>query len=191
MQQPAFLPCLLVAVIVGPLGCASQQSPLRNLGISDELPPLDVSAALAAVPEADAALPQAAPAAATVGNPWPRQLTLADATALVYLPQVDRWEGNTLTFRAAVAVKQNGSNEETFGVIWGSARTGVDRLTRTVKLDQLTLTKARFPTVADDGLGYLGQLRARLPTAMTTMSMDLLQGRAGGSGNGESKNRPG
>ncbi|MBK7952497.1 MAG: hypothetical protein IPK02_00100 [Candidatus Accumulibacter sp.] len=72
-----------------------------------------------------------------------------------------------------MAIKTSGSNEETFGVIWGNARTGVDRLTRTVTLDELTLTQARFPTVADHGREYLRQLRSRLPTVMATMSLDL------------------
>ena len=45
----------------------------------------------------------------------------------VYQPQVKSWEGNQLNFRAAVAAKAQGANAERFGVVWGSARTEVDR----------------------------------------------------------------
>lgn len=99
-----------------------------------------------------------------------------NATALVYLPQVNSWEGNTLSFRAAVSVKKSGSNDATFGVVWGTARTSVDRLTRTVMLGNLSLSQVRFPTLADDGLAYLQELRKQLPPVMATMSLDLLQG---------------
>jgi hypothetical protein len=58
---------------------------------------------------------------------------LAGTTALVYLPQVDGWQnGNMLDFRAAVALPGSGTEQQTFGVIWGSARTAVDRTTRSV-----------------------------------------------------------
>ncbi|MBO3714563.1 MAG: hypothetical protein J5X23_06195 [Candidatus Accumulibacter sp.] len=109
-------------------------------------------------------------------DPWPRPVTLAGATALVYLPQINSWQGNQLSFRAAVSIKETGSSGETFGVIWGSARTGVDRLTRTVSLEDLTLTEGKFPTVADTGLAYVQQLRTQLPAVLATMSLDLLQG---------------
>jgi len=91
---------------------------------------------------------------------------LAGTTALVYLPQVDGWQNGTLNFRAAVALPGSGTEQQTFGVIWGSARTAVDRTTRNVSLEDLTLTRARFPTLADNGRAYLDQLREALPAAI-------------------------
>jgi hypothetical protein len=175
MQQPFLLSCLLAAVVAGASGCASKPSGslTTDPGMAAALPPLDVNPALDAAAGASNSSSQPTSSAPTLGDPWPRQVALADATALVYLPQISAWKGNQLTFRAAVAIKTSGSNEETFGVIWGNARTGVDRLTRTVTLDELTLTQARFPTVADHGREYLRQLRSRLPTVMATMSLDL------------------
>src|SRR5262245_30812440 len=38
-------------------------------------------------------------------DPWPRQVAIPGATVLVYQPQVSSWVGNTLDFRAAVAIK--------------------------------------------------------------------------------------
>src|SRR4249920_3331045 len=66
-------------------------------------------------------------AAAPNPDPWPRRVQLADAGALVYQPQVESWSANQLKFRCAVGITPTGSTNETFGVIWGSARTEVER----------------------------------------------------------------
>ena len=172
--RPVLVACLLSVAIGGPIGCASQQpmAPPDNLGMDQSVRPLQIDQALSG------SLTGAGmqPAPQVVGDQWPRQVTLADGTALIYLPQVNSWEGNRLSFRAAVSVKKAGANDETFGVIWGTARTDVDRVTRMVSLEELSLTQVRFPTVTDNGLAYLRQLRTSLPTAMGTMSLDLLQG---------------
>ena len=172
--RPVLVACLLSVAIGGPIGCASQQpmAPPDNLGMDQSVQPLQIDPALSG------SLTGAGmqPAPQVIGDQWPRQVTLADGTALIYLPQVNSWEGNRLSFRAAVSVKKAGANDETFGVIWGTARTDVDRVTRMVSLEELSLTQVRFPTVTDNGLAYLRQLRTSLPTAMGTMSLDLLQG---------------
>src|SRR5512144_3100650 len=73
-----------------------------------------------------AARREAQPAATTaVGadpDPWPRQIQLGNGAATVYQPQVESWQGNQLQFRAAVGVRASGSSDETFGVVWGTAR---------------------------------------------------------------------
>ncbi|MBK7675495.1 MAG: carbohydrate-binding family V/XII [Candidatus Accumulibacter sp.] len=194
VPRPRLLACLLGAAILGPIGCATQQSssfqndPAMNVDLQplDVYPGLDQPAATGNAP--NQALPLApnntvqSPAPTpTIRDPWPRRVAMTKGTALVYLPQVESWRGNTLDFRAAVSVRNTASSEETFGVIWGKARTGVDRLTRTVALDDLSLTQVRFPTVADNGLDYLRQLRTELPAVMATMSLDLLQGQLAAS----------
>lgn len=180
MPKPRLFACLLVGAIVSPLGCTTPQSgsPTNVPEMSNALAPLDVDPALEATPPVAATQPT--PPAPASG--WPRQLALANATALVYLPQVDGWQGNRLSFRAAVALKTAGSSDATFGVIRGTARTGVDRQTRTVALDDFDLTEARFPTLADQGLAYLPRLRAQLPKVMATMPLDVLQGELAAAG---------
>ncbi len=176
---PRLLACLLSLAAVGPIGCTT--SPSGSFPDSPALNPstqqFDVNPSLDSPPTTDRA--SNAPASTVpeaLRDPWPRPVTLAGATALVYLPQINSWQGNQLSFRAAVSIKETGSSGETFGVIWGSARTGVDRLTRTVSLEDLTLTEGKFPTVADTGLAYVQQLRTQLPAVLATMSLDLLQG---------------
>ena len=84
-------------------------------------------------------------------DPWPRTVKLDGATALVYQPQVDSWQGNAIEFRAAVAIRPAGSTQEILGVIWATARTQVDRVTRMVALRTSPSRKAisqRWPTRA-------------------------------------------
>ncbi len=171
------------------LGCASQPPsvPFDGSAEIDSLPALAADSALDAptgsTGDAERAVNSAQPPANTqaLADPWPRQLTLANASALVYLPQVESWQGNRLAFRAAVAVKPDASDERTFGVVWGNARTEVDRVTRRVHLADLNLTQAKFPTLADNGLDVLRQLHNQLPAAVATISLDLLQGQLAAS----------
>lgn len=101
-QRPALIACLLGVAVAGPIGCANQQSTTLqdDAGMAQTMQPLQVDPAL------DAAQ---APATSQVdSDPWPRQVNIADGTALVYLPQINSWEGNHLSFRAAVSVKKTG-----------------------------------------------------------------------------------
>ena len=94
--------------------------------------------------------PAPAPAPAAVSaDPWPREIALGGTTATVFQPQIEKWSGNQLEFRMAVAMRPAGGKDEVFGVVWGTARTLVDRVARTVVLDEVTLYRASFPTLAD------------------------------------------
>ena len=75
----------------------------------------------------------------------------------------------------AVALRPTGQKAETFGVIWGTARTDVDRVTRTVELNDLIVSKANFPTLPDKGAQYLPGLRTALASALQTMALDSLE----------------
>src|SRR5262249_1800899 len=78
-------------------------------------------------------------------DPWPRQFKLSNAPALVYQPQVDSWENNMLNFRAVVSITPNGAKQEILGVIWATARTQVNRVSRIVVLEDIKLTKTTSP----------------------------------------------
>jgi len=111
-----------------------------------------------------------------VGDQWPREFRIGNATLLVYQPQVNSWEGNLLDYRAAVGVKPAGSDQETFGVIWGTARTQVDRVARMVTLEDLTVSKSQFPTLPDNGSAYTGALQKQMAsTAARIIALDRLE----------------
>jgi hypothetical protein len=108
-------------------------------------------------------------------DPWPRDVTLSNADALIYQPQIDSWQGNQLAWRVAVALRPTGAKDETFGVLWGTARTEVDRTTRTVQLEDVNVSKINFPTLADKGEAYLPGLKGAVKGALATMALDSLE----------------
>src|SRR5262249_33160285 len=108
-------------------------------------------------------------------DPWQRQIQLSNATLTVYQPQVESWQGHQLSFRAAVAAKASGANAETFGVVWGSARTEVDRVGRQVALQDLRLTRSNFPTLPDNGAAYLSELQQKFQGSARTIALDRIE----------------
>ena len=117
----------------------------------------------------------ASPSTALPADPWPRDLSITGAAVLVYQPQVNKWDGNQLDFRAAVAIKPTGATEETFGVVFATARTQVDKVTRMVVFEDLKITKADFPTLPGRGAGYAADLQKRLAADLKTISLDRLE----------------
>src|SRR5439155_707234 len=106
---------------------------------------------------------------------WRHRIDAGDQTILVYQPQVESWIGTQLSARAAVSVESKTSPQPSYGVIWFSARTGVDKTTRLVTLSDVQITKANFPTAADGGAPTLAAVRSHLGEAPHTIGLDRLQ----------------
>src|SRR5262245_46727998 len=95
-----------------------------------------------------AAVPSQAPAAAPAGleaGAWPRQFQAGDMTVEVYEPQIDSWQGNRLEARTALSVTAAGAPAPSYGVIWITARTEVDKAQGLVTLEDIKVTRASFP----------------------------------------------
>ena len=107
--------------------------------------------------------------------PWPRAINLASAAVLVYQPQVERWVDSQIDFRAAIAIKPTGAKEETFGVVFATARTHVDKTTRTVVFDELKITRSDFPALPDHGAAYSQELQAQFAAGIRSISLDRLK----------------
>src|SRR5271166_6297406 len=120
-------------------------------------------------------LAQASQPSAPPPDPWPRVVDLADGQVLVYQPQVNKWTENQLEFRAALAIKPDNAKEETFGVIFASARTQVDKVLRTVTFENLRISKIDFPTLPDHGAAYATELQAAFAKSVRTISLDRLE----------------
>jgi hypothetical protein len=123
-------------------------------------------------------LPAAVPAPVPGQSPvetWPRAVSLPSAAVLVYQPQIGQWVDNRLDFRCALAIKPEGAAEETFGVIFASARTRVDKSTRTVFLDDLQVTKSDFPRLPDRGAAFAAELQKAFAMRVHTISLDRLK----------------
>ncbi len=105
---------------------------------------------------------------------WPRHVTLSGAAVLVYQPQVTGWIDNRIDFRSAAAIKPAGAKEETFGVIEASARTIVDKVSRTVGLADLKITKSDFPDLPGRGAGYATELQKQMAPGVRNLSLAQL-----------------
>ncbi len=108
-------------------------------------------------------------------DPWPRVVDLVDAQVLVYQPQINKWTDNQLSFRAALAIKPTNAKAETFGVIFASARTQVDKVMRTVVFENLQISKIDFPTLPNRGSAYASELQTQFVKTVHTISLDRLE----------------
>jgi len=128
-----------------------------------------------AQPGAPAAAPGARPPAGVPADPWPRVVDLTNGQVLVYQPQVGKWTDNQLDFRAALAIKPAGAKEETFGVIFASTRTQVDKVLRTVTFENMRISKIDFPTLPDRGAAYVPELQTEFAKSVRTIALDRLE----------------
>ncbi len=99
----------------------------------------------------------AAPPAAP--DPWPRQVKSGTTTFLIYQPQLDSWSANQLEGHAAVSVKTAAAKDPTFGVIWFTARTEVDKVNRVVFLEDLNITRSSFPSAPASAAAWQAALQ--------------------------------
>ncbi|HWH47274.1 MAG TPA: hypothetical protein VN664_05685 [Burkholderiales bacterium] len=108
-------------------------------------------------------------------RPWPTQIIATDIRLVVYQPQFDKWEGNRIEGRAAVAVYGKADEQPaSFGMVWISARSETDRATGMVTIRDIAVTKADFPTVREPA-GELAVLRQRLAAKTWQMPLERLQ----------------
>jgi hypothetical protein len=96
---------------------------------------------------------------------WPRVLQQGDVTLTVYLPQVEKFEGDELEARAAVQAETKVEGEEkprtTYGVIWIQARTQIDKEAGLVHLDVIQFPRASFPGDPENTNAYLEIVRSQ------------------------------
>jgi hypothetical protein len=123
---------------------------------------------------AQAAAPTTTAVPAIPPDPWPRVVDLKNGQVLVYQPQVNSWQGNRLDFRCALAIKPQGAQDESFGVVFANVRTEVDKVARTVVFEDFKFTKVDFPTLPNRGAAYAPELQAEFAKTIRTIALDRL-----------------
>lgn len=111
----------------------------------------------------------------TVDNGWPRTVSTGRDHLTIYQPQVDTWEGNRISLYSAVELKSGKRKSAKYGVVWIEALTEVDKINRLVTLDQLKVTKVKFPADTDEESDLMNFLQTNLPVATRTVSLDRLE----------------
>ena len=76
---------------------------------------------------------------------WPREIRTRKGTVVMYQPQPEKLDGNMLEGRAAVAVELKDSSESVFGAVWFMARLDTDRAERNALIEDVSITRVRFP----------------------------------------------
>ncbi|MGE5414881.1 MAG: hypothetical protein ACM3NW_11935 [Syntrophomonadaceae bacterium] len=133
---------------------------------------LSIGAAVAAFPALrgqDAPAPEPSDQEYQGDPQWPRVIEEGDTTFTIYQPQIDKFDATELEARAAVQVEtQLGDKKQTtYGVIWITARTEIDKENRLVQLDDIQIVKANFPTAGDKVDQYLDVFRRHAEGART------------------------
>ena len=107
---------------------------------------------------------------------WPRDIALEDGgTVTVYEPQVDSLDEQSVSFRAALAYREESGATPVFGAGWFESDVQVDRFSRTAHPIALKVTQTRFP-VEEDVQKRLGEAMAKPGFASQfTFSLDELE----------------
>ncbi len=119
-------------------------------------------------------VPAPAPDAGPRENRWPLELDAGDDHIVVYQPQLESFNGDKLTSRAAVSVQRKGQAEPTFGALWMESRAATDRVSRTVEILDVKVPRARFPDDASREEELTAVLRKRLAEKSLTLELDQL-----------------
>jgi hypothetical protein len=64
---------------------------------------------------------------------FPREIDERGCHLVIFQPQVDSWKKDRLEARAAVTASRSSSTQDAFGIVAVTARTDVDKETRTVR----------------------------------------------------------
>ncbi|BCG03522.1 hypothetical protein PPGU19_080900 (plasmid) [Paraburkholderia sp. PGU19] len=105
---------------------------------------------------------------------WPRDFEASGEHVEMYQPQIEQWDGNRISGRAAVAVgKANGT--PTFGVAHFSANAYIDKPSGLVNLTAIQIDSVDVPTDTSLADSVRRSLLARLPATGMSVSLDQLQ----------------
>jgi hypothetical protein len=106
---------------------------------------------------------------------WPRFYTTNSFDFAVYQPEISSWPGNQLNGRFVVAVRPTGTTNETYGVIFFSARTDIDKVNRLVTFEDFQVTKANFPTQRAMQSQYVAMIQSFQQQTVRIIPLDHLE----------------
>jgi len=176
MIQPRALALLAAASFSGAVLAAAlpQAAPAPVKPAATPATPPSAAKPAAAPAAPAAAKPKAPPAPQTTDGTWPREIVTTRGIATLYVPQVDDWDGVTLSFRAAVSLRPKADVPPVYGVLWGKARTSVDKDARVVSLQDREFTKLVIPSAPGEQDAWRQVLQKEVQPAVKTIGLDRL-----------------
>lgn len=121
------------------------------------------------------AVAQTPPSPGTADDGWPRVIQDASRSIVVYQPQIESWKDNRIEERAAIGVENPGAASPVYGVVWFKARTEVDKSSHLVTLEDLTVTRADFPTAPERETSLRDTIQRKGAALLRPISLDRLQ----------------
>ena len=111
---------------------------------------------------------------------WPKKIIAEKGEIIVYQPQVESFDGNSLSTRSAVSVEMNEVKEgekkgPVFGVIWMAAKVETDREERMVHIRSLSIPRVRFAgSTPEQEAKIAAIIEAEVPKWNHEISLDRL-----------------
>ena len=87
----------------------------------------------------------------SVAGNWPQEVSVEGGSIVVYQPQPEALDGNTLTGRAAMSIEMEGQKETIYGVFWFTSTIETDRGQDLVTISNVRVTKVTWPDSKDTG----------------------------------------
>ena len=108
------------------------------------------------------------------GISWPRDIKAGENYNIsLYQPQLEKLDGNKLTGRMALSVKnlKNKDNKILFGALWFEARLATDLESRTAVLLSLDIPRIKFPDIENEE--NLDLLKTLIIDDLSTMDIEM------------------
>jgi hypothetical protein len=105
---------------------------------------------------------------------WPKEIDSNNIHLVLYQPQVESWKGNRIEARSAVIVTLQGDSTQIFGTVSLRARTEVDKETRLVSLEDISVKEADFPSAPSLQGKLRKAIRESVPSWPRTVSLDRI-----------------
>ncbi len=119
--------------------------------------------------------PPDAPTQDGMPSEWPRAIEIGDGSLEIFQPQLEKFEGITLSGRSALS--WTGRDEApVFGVLWFTTTVHVDRDARLATVESIRVDRVRFPNITKDQEQKLtAVLEAEVPKWALTVGLDAIQ----------------
>jgi hypothetical protein len=106
---------------------------------------------------------------------WPQEVTAEEGTIVVYQPQPESLDGNTLAGRAAMSLVLKGDDEPIFGAFWFEAKITTDVDQGTALIRDVKVTNVRWPESKDAGeQRFTAVVESSIPENGFEISLDRL-----------------
>src|ERR1700722_10025922 len=107
---------------------------------------------------------------------WPREIDSSIGQIVLYEPQSDSLDGDTLTGRCAISLQRPNEKEPVFGALWFSSQVAVDRDEGTVTILNIKVSRVRFPDAETDEIQkFTDAVESEVPQWELVMSVQQLE----------------